>query len=88
MDAALENYSPDPGNRMVKQIWLKLNPSKREGLYLSHGGEADLGIQLPALGRALLMLIPMLRSPGVILDTSLSMETEVPTAAKLRGEKL
>lgn len=65
----------------LQQSHLKLNPTKKEALYLSHGSLGS-GIQLPILDGAPLVLAPRVGSLGMILDASLSLEVQISTAAR------
>ncbi|CAI5764971.1 Hypothetical predicted protein [Podarcis lilfordi] len=58
---------------------LKLNPSKTEVLWLGRDG-MGMRDQLPSLAGAQLVPLPSVKSLGVILDVSLSMEAQVTTA--------
>lgn len=73
MDSWLDS-TPDNLNRMLQalarwlqQSWLKLKLTKMEVPYLSCGGLAA-GIWLTAFDEALLVLVPSVKSLGVILD--------------------
>ncbi|XP_054842011.1 uncharacterized protein LOC129334090 [Eublepharis macularius] len=65
----------------LKQSRLKLNPVKTEVLQLGRG-LPDVGIQLPALDGTPLATLPVVKSLGVLLDVSLSMEVQVTAVAK------
>lgn len=66
---------------LLKQSHLKWNPSKPEVLWLGWG--LSQGIQLPALGRVQLVPASSVRSLGVILDASLSLEAHVTKMARM-----
>lgn len=66
----------------LNQKLLKLNPQKTEVLWLG-GGISRLGHHLLALDQAPLMLVPTTKSPAMILDASLSLETKVTNVARL-----
>ena len=66
----------------LKWSWLKLNPAKTEVLWLGRYAERHLQ-ELPALDGMILTPVVSARSLGVILDSTLSMESQVSTATHM-----
>ena len=66
----------------LKRSWLKLNPAKTEVLWLGRHAERQMR-ELPALDGTQLTPVPSVKSLGVILDSSLTMEAQVANVTRV-----
>ena len=67
----------------LRQSHLKMNPQKTEVLWVGNKKTTDMEIHLPQLGGTTLTTSITVKSLGVILDASLSMEAQISRVAHL-----